>query len=128
MTPKMAPLPRSPSRPVRFGIMDWLRGRVIPLDVEIPPGERDPKLRLFPDMYPYARQVQQASTITLACSHGGLDAPVVAPRISGSLDLRAEPNLLVAAARLVRPRHRRLEGGPRREVFVPRVDVRPALP
>jgi hypothetical protein len=53
---------------------------------------------------------------------------IAPPIISGSLDLRAEPDLLVAAARLVRPRHRRLEGGPRREVVVPCVDVRPALP
>jgi len=53
---------------------------------------------------------------------------IAPPIISGSLDLRAEPDLFVAAARLVRPRHRLFEGGPRREVVVPRVDVRLALP
>jgi hypothetical protein len=43
------------------------------------------------------------------------------------LDPRAEPDLLVAAARLVWPRYRRLEGRPSCKVFVPRVDVRRQL-
>jgi hypothetical protein len=75
-----------------------------------------------------ALPAKAAAAIADRCVRYGPKGDILPSVMSGLLDLRAEPDLLVAAARLVRPRHCRLEGGPRREVFVLCVDVRPALP
>jgi hypothetical protein len=95
-----------------------------------PPGRPNVKVPL---VAPAGIAIKQApaKTITFQIIVTTLDFTahyvVLGNLASGSLDIRAEPDLLVSTARLVRPGHRRLESGPCREVIIPRVDARPAL-